>query len=519
MFSLGMLAKIHAAGVIGIDAYTVEIEADVGLGLPSYTLVGLPDNAVKEGFVRVRAALEHAGFALPPRRVTINFAPADIRKDGAAFDLPIALALLAALGEIDPILLQNKLWLGELGLDGSIRRVAGALPIAIHARQRGFSGMVLPESCALEAAVIQGISIHPATQLSQVIATLKQKTEIPCLPESEREKIRFLPPSSSHSMDLQDIRGNEHPKRALEVAAAGGHNLLFLGPPGTGKSMLAQRLPGILPLLSEEEAIEATAVYSSAGLLQNTPLLRQRPFRAPHHDVSLAGLVGGGSWPRPGEVSLAHHGVLFLDELPEFKRPVLEALRQPIEDRKISIVRARCAITYPASFALIAAMNPCPCGYRGSNVRNCTCDVGRVSQYMARLSGPLMDRFDIHVEVPHVDYASLLSTERTGDSSAQVQQRVMDARKRQQDRYQSFGAIYHNASLSADQLLHFAKPDSHGEKLLTAYAKKHTLSSRSVHRVLKVARTIADLAQATHVESPHIAEALTLRVLDRPIWQ
>jgi magnesium chelatase family protein len=509
-----VLAKASSAGVLGVDAYSVQVEVDVSLGLPQYNLVGLPDSAVKEGAVRVRAALENSGFALPPRRVTVNLAPADVRKDGAAYDLPIALALLLALEQLPAAALDGLLWLGELGLDGGLRRVAGSLPIALFARQAGYRGLVLPASCAREAAAVRGLPVFAAETLAQVVAALQSEQALPRVAEA-------APVSSSASappLDLLDVRGNEQPKRALAIAAAGGHNLLFIGPPGTGKSMLARRLPGILPPLTESEAIESTAIYSAAGLLGGASLLAERPFRAPHHDISAVGLVGGGSNPRPGEISLAHHGVLFLDELPEFPRGALEALRQPLEDRTITIVRARCAVTYPASFSLVAAMNPCPCGFRGSSLRACVCDSGRISQYMARLSGPLLDRFDLHVEVPHVDYQTLLSERRTGECSQRIREQVVAARQLQAARATELPRLAaSNAGLSAEHALRLARPDAAGERLLLAYAKRHLLSSRAVHRVLRVARTLADLAAAPQVQAPHVAEALSLRVLDRPL--
>jgi magnesium chelatase family protein len=509
-----VLGKAHSAGVLGIDAYSVLIEVDVSNGLPQYNVVGLPDSAVKEGAVRVRAALENAGFALPPRRINVNLAPADIRKDGAAYDLPIALAMLVAFEVLPAEVLEGFLWLGELGFDGGIRRVAGSLPVALLARRAGYRGLVLPESCATEAAVVHEQPIFCVGSLKQLVDCLQAGTPLPRVPP--RSSGALSP--SVLDVDLAEVRGNEQPKRALEIAAAGGHNLLFMGPPGSGKSMLARRLPTILPPLTESEAIEVTSIYSAAGLLKEPELLYSRPFRAPHHDISVVGLIGGGPYPRPGEISLAHHGVLFLDELPEFARAALEALRQPLEDRQIHIARARCAITYPASFSLVAAFNPCPCGFRGSALRSCTCDLGMVCRYLARLSGPLLDRFDLHVEVPHVDYRTLLNTDRIGEPSATIRERVVVAQEQQAVRAQRYGECYRsNAGLRPDHLPIVARLDAAAERLLLNYARQHALSSRAVHRVLRVARTIADLALSDGVSAGHLAEALSLRVLDRPV--
>ncbi|MSP59190.1 MAG: ATP-binding protein [Myxococcales bacterium] len=505
-----MLAKVRSAGVLGIDAFPVEVEVDVALGLPAYHLVGLPTNAVKEGGVRVRAALTHSGFKLPPRKVTVNLAPADVRKDGAAYDLPTAVAILAALEMVPRAALEGLVLLGELALDGTLRRVAGGLPVAIQAFASGARGLVMPRECASEAASVSGLPVYAASTLPEVAAFLRGECDLP--------RAAMVPrPRSTTGVDLAEVRGLETARRALEVAAAGGHNLLLIGPPGSGKSMLARRLPTILPPLDEHEAVETTAIYSAAGTLAGASLLSDRPFRAPHHDVSVAGLVGGGSVPRPGEISLAHHGVLFLDELPEFKRAALEALRQPLEDRRVTIVRARAAITYPASFALIGALNPCPCGYRGSPLRGCTCSPDVVRRYLARLSGPLLDRIDLHVEVPHIDYRALRS-ERDGEPSATVRERVLAAREIQKRRARGHDhGRYANAHMGPRQLQQHCRLDATADRHLEACVKRFALSGRAVHRILRVARTVADLAGREHLAPSDVAEAVALRALDRPV--
>ncbi len=505
-----MLAKVLSAGVLGVEAFTVAVEVDVALGLPAYNLVGLPTNAVKEGGVRVRAALAHSGFALPPRRITVNMAPADVRKDGAAYDLPVAIGILAALEQLPHAALDGLILLGELSLDGTLRRVAGGLPVAIHARAIGARGLVMPKECASEAAAVSDLPVYAASTLPEVAAFLRGEIELPRASLVERP----AQPDAS-AVDLAEVRGLETARRALEVAAAGAHNILFIGPPGSGKSMLARRLSTVLPPLDEREAIETTSIYSAAGKLDGASLLETRPFRAPHHDVSVAGLVGGGPVPRPGEISLAHHGVLFLDELPEFKRPALEALRQPLEDRRVTIVRAKAAITYPASFSLVGALNPCPCGYRGSPLRACTCSTDTVRRYLARLSGPLLDRIDLHLEVPHVDYRALRA-DRDGESSSAVRERVTAAQAIQRRRMRG-QERYANASLGPRALMKHCALDAAADRHLEACVKRFGLSGRAVHRILRVARTIADLAGRERLASSDVAEAIALRALDRPV--
>ncbi|HEX2570030.1 MAG TPA: YifB family Mg chelatase-like AAA ATPase [Polyangia bacterium] len=504
-----VLAQVRSSGVLGIDAYPVDVEVDVAMGLPSYQVVGLPAGAVKEGGVRVRAALAHVGLPLPPRRITVNLAPADVRKDGAAFDLPIAIGILAALDLVPRAALAGLMLLGELSLDGAIRRVSGSLPVALCARSLSTRALILPRSCAAEAAVVSELEILGAATLLEVVAFLRGERPL--------DRAVMQPqPAQPRTVDLDEVRGLETARRALEVAAAGSHNLLLMGPPGAGKSMLARCLPSILPPLSHAEAIETTTIYSAAGKLDGASLLAERPFRAPHHDVSLAGLIGGGGMPRPGEISLAHNGVLFLDELLEFQRPVLEALRQPLEERKVTIVRARAAVSYPAAFALIAAMNPCPCGHRGSERRTCICSGARIKRYLGRLSGPLLDRFDLHLDVPQIDYATLRD-DRVGEPSARVRERVMAARQVQSERFASAPGCHSNAQLGGRQLREHCRLDARGELQLERCAKRFGLSGRAVHRILRVARTIADLGQSALVLAEHVAEAVALRALDREL--
>lgn len=506
-----MLAKVTSGALIGIDAYPVTVEVDIAQGLPQFATVGLPEGAVKESKDRVKSAIKNSGYQFPARRITINLAPADIRKDGAAFDLPIAIGLLAATGVINAARLEKFLLLGELSLDGQVKPVRGVLPIAVVARNWGDLALILPMDNAEEGAVVAGPAIYPVRDLAEAVGLINGEQEIAPF---------VMPPTpaiSSQTADREDfaeVRGQEHVKRALEVAAAGSHNILMSGPPGSGKTMLARRLPTILPDFSFEEALETTKIHSVAGLLsRSNALVRQRPFRSPHHTISDAGLIGGGAYPRPGEVSLAHRGILFLDEFPEFKKNVLEMLRQPLEDGQVSISRAALSLTYPADFMLVAAMNPCPCGFLGDTVHDCTCSPPLLQRYRSKLSGPLLDRIDLHVEVPRVTHKDLTDIV-VGEPSSAIRERVNRARDHQRQRLAPYG-LHANSQMQTRHIRKFCKLDPQGDTLLEQVTDKLGLSARSYTRILKLARTIADLADCEQIDRVHLSEAIQYRGLDR----
>ncbi|HEY6809128.1 MAG TPA: YifB family Mg chelatase-like AAA ATPase [Gemmatimonadales bacterium] len=507
-----MLARVRSAAVLGIDAYLVDVETDIANGLPTFATVGLPQGAVKEGRERVYAAVANTGYTFPLKRITVNLAPADVRKDGSAFDLPIAIGILAATNQISGERLARVAVLGELGLEGAIRPVRGALPVALAARAAGLEALVLPRENLAEAGVVSGLQVLGAATLAEIADYLDGKS---ALAAAAVDVARLFEERAQDDVDFAEVKGQAHAKRALEVAAAGSHNLLMVGPPGSGKTMLARRIPTILPKMSLEEALETTKIHSVAGALPlGESLVARRPFRSPHHTISDAGLIGGGSYPRPGEVSLAHGGVLFLDELPEFRKNVLEVLRQPMEDGLVTIARAATSLTYPARFMLAAAMNPCPCGYFGDPQHACACGPLGVQRYLARVSGPLLDRIDIHLEVPAVKYRALADPG-VAEPSAAVRERVDRARLVQRERFARRPGIYANAHMAARDIRTHCRVSDGADALLRTAITRLGLSARAYHRILKIARTIADLAGAADLAPAHVSEAIQYRSLDR----
>ncbi len=516
-----MLVKTYCAAVNGLEVNTVKVEISMARGV-QFHLTGLADTAVKESHDRIRAALQNNGFKMPVMDITINLSPADIKKEGSGYDLPLAIGILAASGKVTNDHLDEYMMVGELGLDGKLQPIRGALPIAIKARAEKFKGLIVPRQNVREAAVVNQVNVYGMDSLLEVIQFFNGSKEIaPTVIDTRHE---FYQNQEAFELNFSDVRGQESVKRALEVAAAGGHNLIMIGPPGSGKSMMAKRIPSILPPLSLSESLETTQIHSVAGKLpRDTGLISLRPFRAPHHTISQVALVGGGNNPQPGEISLAHNGVLFLDEMPELSRSVLEVLRQPLEDRKITISRAKYNVEYPCSFMLIASMNPCPCGYYGDPTHHCACTPGQIQRYMNKISGPLLDRIDIHCEIQAVPFAQL-SQMQQGEPSEKIRERVIRARNIQTERFNSLpkqggqGKVYCNAQMTERMLHEFAEPDESSLEMLRTAMERLKLSARAYNRILKVARTIADLAGSEKVESVHIAEAIGYRSLDRGDW-
>ena len=509
-----MLAKVFSSAVKGIDAHSVEIEVDISNGLPACIIVGLPDASVKESKDRIKAAIKNTGLKFTDRRITVNLAPADIPKEGPSYDLPIALGILAANDQLGHDISNKYLFMGELSLEGKVRKVKGVLPIALYAKEKGYEGVIVPYENAKEASVVSDLKTYPVKSLSETIQLIKSDFDVPSYSIDPEDTIKVF---SQYDVDMSDVKGQEHAKRALEISAAGGHNIIMIGPPGSGKTMLAKRVPTILPEMTIDESMETTKIHSICGFLpEETSLIKIRPFFAPHHTISDIGLIGGGSRPKPGDVSLAHNGVLFLDELPEFKRSTLEVLRQPLENHCVTISRAHSKETYPARFMLIAAMNPCPCGYFTDAKKECHCTPMQIQKYMSKISGPLLDRIDIHLNIPAVKYEDMISSEET-ESSEDIRERVNRTRKIQQERFKS-NKIYANSQMSTRLVKKCCVLESQAQTLLKHAIIELGISARAYDRILKVSRTIADLVQSENILEEHVGEAIQYRSLDRNLW-